>query len=311
MPNETQKNIDLSVQLGPLKLKNPVLVASGTFGYGMEYAPLLDVSRLGGIITKTITSKPRPGNPAPRIWEVGGGMLNSIGLANMGVEAFIREKLPALKEIGAVVIVNVAGSTVEEYWEVVEILDSRTGFDAYEINISCPNVKDEGMAFGSRADITEKIVRGVRDRTRRPIIPKLTPNVTSASDIARACQTAGADALSLINTLVGMAVDIESCRPRLATITGGYSGPPIKPVALAKLFEVHGAVSLPLIGIGGISNASDALEFIIAGASAVEVGTANYVNPQTSLEIIAGLKEYCENHRIDKISTLVGALRCD
>ena len=311
MPNKTPKNIDLNVQLGPLKLKNPVLVASGTFGYGTEYAPLLDVSRLGGIITKTITSKPRPGNPAPRIWEVGGGLLNSIGLANVGVDAFIREKLPALKEIGTAVIVNVAGSTVEEYWEVVETLDPQTGFDAYEINISCPNVKDEGMAFGSRADITEKIVGGIRDRTRRPIIPKLTPNVTSAADVARACEAAGADALSLINTLVGMALDIESRRPRLATITGGYSGPPIKPVALAKLFEVHRAVSLPLIGIGGISNASDALEFLIAGATAIQVGTANYVNPQTSLEIIEGLKEHCESHRIDKISDVVGTLQCD
>lgn len=301
-------NVDLRVSLGPLTLKNPVLTASGTFGYGTEYHELFDVSRLGAVIVKTITLKPRPGNPAPRIWEVGGGMLNSIGLANVGVNVFIAEKLPELREIGATVIVNIAGSTVEEYWELVEKLDEHSGFSAYEINISCPNVKDEGMAFGTSCPATEQIVRGIRDRTKRAVIPKLTPNVTSVGEIARACEAAGADALSLINTLVGMAVDVHTRRPRIATVTGGYSGPPIKPVALAKLYEVRRAVSLPLIGIGGIAAAEDALEFIITGATAVEVGTMNYVQPKTAFDIISGLTDYCIKNRIERIQDLVGTL---
>jgi dihydroorotate dehydrogenase (NAD+) catalytic subunit len=302
-------SVDLSVSLGSLKLKNPVLTASGTFGYGTEYAELYDLSRLGGVIVKTITLKPRPGNPAPRIWEVGGhGMLNSIGLANVGVEAFIAEKLPALKNLGAAVIVNVAGSTIEEYWEVVEKLEPQPGFDAFEINISCPNVKDEGMAFGSNCAATEQIVRGLRDRTRRPLIPKLTPNVTAIGEIARACEAAGADALSLINTVVGMAVDVQTRRPRIATVTGGYSGPALKPIALAKLYEVRKNVSLPLIGIGGISSATDALEYIITGAAAIEVGTANYVQPKITLEIIDGLKHYCEKRKIARLADLIGTL---
>lgn len=304
-------NPDLTVSLGTLKLKNPVLVASGTFGYGTEYAEIFDVSRLGGIIVKTITPRPRPGNPAPRIWEVAGGMLNSIGLANVGVDAFISDKLPALCDIGTTVIINIAGSTVEEYWDVVEKLEPHLDFDAYEINISCPNVKDEGMAFGSSCVATEQIVKGIRERTKRPIIPKLTPNVTNIAEIARACEAAGADALSLINTVVGMAVDVVGRRPRIATITGGYSGPPIKPIALAKLYEVRRAVSLPLIGMGGISNVQDALEFIISGACAIEVGTANYVQPRTGLDIIAGLTEYCEKENIARIGDLVGTLKTD
>jgi dihydroorotate dehydrogenase (NAD+) catalytic subunit len=303
--------VDLSVKLGLLTLKNPVLVASGTFGYGLEYAELFDVSRLGGIIVKTITPKPRAGNPAPRIWEVAGGMINSIGLANVGVDAFISEKLPALKGIGTTVIVNIAGSTVEEYWEVVEKLEPQAGFDAYEINISCPNVKDEGMAFGSNCAATEEIVKGIRKRTKRAVIPKLTPNVTSIADIARACEAAGADALSLINTVVGMAVDVATRRPRIATITGGYSGPPIKPIALAKLHEVRKEVRLPLIGIGGICNTQDALEFIITGASAVQVGTMNYVQPKATLEIIEGLREFCTKEKLSRIGDLVGTLRAD
>ncbi len=300
--------VDLSVTLGSLKLKNPVLTASGTFGYGTEYSELLDVSQLGGIIVKTITPRPRPGNPAPRIWEVAGGMLNSIGLANVGVGAFIAEKLPTLKNVGTAVIVNIAGATVEEYWEVMEKLDPHSGFDAYEINISCPNVKDEGMAFGSNCAITEKIVRGLRDRTQRPIIPKLTPNVTSVAEVARACEAAGADAISLINTLVGMAVDIQTRRPRIATVIGGYSGPPIKPIALAKLYEARQAVKLPLIGIGGIFTAEDALEYFITGANAIELGTVNYVQPKAALDIISGLENYCLDHQIPRLQDLVGAL---
>ncbi len=303
--------VDLSVRLGPLKLKNPVLVASGTFGYGLEYAELFDVSQLGGIVVKTITSKPRGGNPAPRIWEAAGGMINSIGLANVGVEAFIAEKLPPLKSLGTTIIVNIAGSTVEEYWEVVEKLEPHQGFEAYEINISCPNVKDEGMAFGSNCAATEEIVKGIRKRTNRAVIPKLTPNVTSIGEIARACEAAGADALSLINTVVGMAVDVPSRRPKIATVTGGYSGPPIKPIALAKLHEVHRAVNLPLIGIGGICNTQDALEFIITGASAVQVGTMNYVQPKATLEIIEGLREFCTKEKLSRIGDLVGTLRAD
>ncbi|RJP82607.1 MAG: dihydroorotate dehydrogenase [Candidatus Zixiibacteriota bacterium] len=301
-------SIDLSVALGPLVLKNPVLVASGTFGYGLEYAELMDVSALGAVIVKTITPRPRPGNPAPRIWETSGGMLNSIGLANVGVDAFIAEKLPQVRQLGTAIIVNIAGATVEEYWEVVEKLDPHSGFDAYEINVSCPNVKDEGMAFGASCPVTAQIVSGIRKRTNRPIIPKLTPNVTSVAEVARACADAGADALSLINTLVGMAVDVRTRKPRIATVTGGYSGPPIKPIALAKLHEVRKAVSLPLIGIGGISTADDALEFIITGASAVEVGTANYVQPDSAIQIISGLRKYCETHGLSRMQDLVGTL---
>ncbi len=304
-------SVDLSVKLGTLTLKNPVLTASGTFGYGTEYTPLVEVSKLGGVITKTITLKPRPGNPAPRIWETSGGMLNSIGLANVGVEVFIAEKLPKLRAMDTAVIVNIAGGSVEEYWEIVERLDDADGFDAYEINISCPNVKDEGMAFGSNRRVTEKIVTGVRRRTRRPIIPKLTPNVTSISEIARTCEGAGADAVSLINTLVGMSVDILTRRPRLATVTGGYSGPSIKPIALAKVYEVRRAVSLPVIGIGGISTMEDALEFIITGADAVQVGTATFVQPRTAVDIVSGLERYCIDHKISRISDLSGSLEVE
>ena len=300
---------DLSVEIGSLKLKNPVMVASGTFGYGTEYSQLLDVSKLGALLTKTITLRMRPGNPSPRIWEVGGGMLNSIGLANVGVDAFIAEKLPVLKEIDTTVVVNIAGSSIEEYWEVTEKLESHPGFEGFEINISCPNVKDEGMAFGSNPKVTEQIVKGVRERTQRTIIPKLTPNVTSISEIARVCEASGADAISLINTLVGLSVDIETRRPRLATICGGYSGPTIKPVALAKVFEVFNAVSIPVIGIGGISNLNDAVEFFITGATAIQVGTANFVNPQTSIEIIEGLPEYCQRHNLENIRDLIGTLK--
>ncbi len=217
----------------------------------------------------------------------------------------------ALEDLGTVVIVNVAGSSVEEYWEVVEKLDPHEGFGAYEVNISCPNVKNEGMAFGSDPGVTEKIIRGIRDRTERPVIPKLTPNVTSIADIARACQSAGADALSLINTVVGMSVNVEDRRPRLATVTGGYSGPPIKPIALAKLYEAKRAVNLPLIGVGGISDTEDALEFIITGATAVQVGTATFVNPKTALEIVRGLEGYCRKSALERIQDLVGSLNLD
>ncbi|MBU0517687.1 dihydroorotate dehydrogenase [bacterium] len=302
-------SVDLSVTIGSLKFKNPVMVASGTFGYGTEYAELFDVSKLGAVITKTITPKPRAGNPSPRIWEVGGGMLNSIGLANVGVDAFITDKLPALRSIDTKIIVNLAGSSVEEYWEVIEKLEPHAGIDAYEINISCPNVKDEGMAFGSNSDVTERIIKGIRSRTKRIVIPKLTPNVTSIGDIARACEASGADAVSLINTLVGMSIDIHSRRPRLATITGGYSGPTIKPVAVAKVYEVSKAVKLPIIGIGGISSPADALEFLIAGATAIQVGTANFVNPQAAVQIIAGLSDYCQQHKFNEIKALIGSLQ--
>jgi len=302
-------SIDLSVNIGSLALKNPVMVASGTFGYGTEYAELIDVSRLGAVITKTITPKPRAGNPSPRIWEVGGGMLNSIGLANVGVEAFIKEKLPPLRKYDTKLIVNVAGSSVEEYWQVVEALDPYEGIDAYEINISCPNVKDEGMAFGSNPTVTEEIVKGIRARTKRIVIPKLTPNVTSIGEVAQACEASGADAVSLINTLVGMSIDISTRRPRLATNTGGYSGPIIKPVAVAKVFEVSRSIKLPIIGIGGISTPEDAVEFLLAGATAIQVGTANFVNPLATMQIIDGLKDYCEQHGIDSIRDLIGSLQ--
>lgn len=301
-------NPDLTTTIGTLKLKNPVLVASGTFGYGTEYGELFDAAQLGGIITKTITPRPRAGNPSPRIWEVGGGMLNSIGLANVGVDAFIMDKLPVLRAIDTVVIVNVAGASIQEYWEVVEKLDPEDGFEAYEINISCPNVKDEGMAFGSNPKVTEEIVRGIRERSQRVIIPKLTPNVTSIAEIAQVCEDAGADVISLVNTVVGLSVDIESRKSRLATGIGGYSGPPIKPIALAKVYEARKAVSIPVIGIGGINDATDVIEFMITGACAIQVGTANFVNPLSSVDIISELNAYCLANGIEKIQDIVGTL---
>ena len=301
----------LSVKIAGVEFSNPVLVASGTFGYGEEYESLFDLSKLGGIVTKSITLEPREGHPPPRTFETSCGMLNAIGLANVGVERFIKEKLPFLKSLKTRIIVNVAGSTVSEYEEVVKRLNRSKGIDMLEINISCPNVKEGGIAFGSKVKSAYECIKAVRKNSSYPIIAKLSPNVTDIVEVAHAVQKAGADAISLINTLVGMAVDVERRRPLLANITGGLSGPAIKPVALAMVWKVAKAVKVPVIGLGGIMNTEDALEFILAGASMIQVGTANFVDPQTSIKIVDGLSEYCKKKGIRKITDLVGKLKAD
>ncbi|MCG8607416.1 dihydroorotate dehydrogenase [bacterium] len=300
--------IDLSVQIGSLTLKNPVLVASGTYGYGQEASDLADLNALGGIITKSISLEPRDGNPPNRIVEVPAGMLNSIGLANVGVEAFVIDKLPFLKNLQTAIIVNVAGSTEEEFIAVVERLEQEDGIDAYELNFSCPNVKKGGLEFSQVPEITTKVTNAVRNLTRRPLITKLTPNVTRIGEIALAAEAGGADAVSLINTLVGMAVDVTSRRPKIRTTTGGYSGPAIKPVALAKVYEVANRVQIPIIGIGGIMTAHDALEFIITGASAIEVGTANYIDPAIGQRMVPEMADYCRRHGFGSMKELTRSL---
>lgn len=300
--------MNLEVKIGNMILKNPVLVASGTFGYGLESRDLINVSELGGIVTKSVSLKPRVGNDPPRIVETASGMLNSIGLANVGVESFIQDKLPYLKELGTSIIVNIAASTIEEYCSVLTLIDQHYGVDAYEINVSCPNVKEGGLNFGQNCERTAEVTRALRKLTNKPLIIKLTPNVTHISEFARAVADEGADAVSLINTLIGMAIDVHTKRPKLSTITGGLSGPAIKPVALAKVYEVSKAVSIPIIGIGGIMTAEDAIEFFLAGASAVEIGTANFVNPKTAVEVKNGIINYCHENKIKSIAELKNSL---
>lgn len=301
--------IDLAIQLGSMRLKNPVMVASGTFGYGKECEDLVRLDALGGIITKSITLKPRAGNPPNRIVELPAGMLNSIGLANVGVEAFVVEKLPFLKRLNTTIVVNIAGGTCEEFLAVIQRLEDEEGIDGYELNFSCPNVKEGGLEFSQDARITERVTAAIRKATSRPLITKLTPNVTRISEIARAAEAGGADAVSLINTLVGMAIDVQAQCPKIATVTGGYSGPAIKPVALAKVFEVSKTVRIPIIGIGGIMCGQDALEFMLAGARAIEVGTANYVNPAIGETIVEEIREYCDARDLGSVGELVGSLR--
>ncbi|MCI0514390.1 dihydroorotate dehydrogenase [candidate division KSB1 bacterium] len=301
--------MDLTVQVGKLHLKNPILVASGTFGYARECANLLNLNHLGGIITKAITLTPRAGNPPPRIAETPAGMLNSIGLANVGVDRFITEKLPFLQTLDTVILVNVAGSTQAEYLQVVERLESAAGIAGYEINVSCPNVQRGGMQFGTDAAAVFELTREIRQRTQRTVIIKLTPNVTRIGEIAAAAEAAGADAISLINTLRGMAVDLKTRRPKLATIFGGLSGPAIKPIALAKVYETRQSVQLPLIGIGGILSYEDVLEFMLVGATAVEIGTATFLNPRTAEKIVTDLAHYGETAKINRLRDLIGGLQ--
>ncbi len=302
--------VDLSVRLGKLTLQNPVMVASGTFGYGEEYHRLYDVNILGAIVTKSISLKARPGNPAPRIYETPSGMLNSIGLQNVGLEAFLKTKLPFLRRLkGPKVIVNLAGESVTEYVTLTRRLEEYDGIDALELNISCPNCERGGIEFGVDPALTERLVAKVRRVTRRPVIAKLSPNVTNIVAIARAAREGGADILSLINTLLGLAVDSKVWRPRIATVTGGLSGPAIKPVALRMVWQVHRALpKVPLIGIGGIMNAEDVTEFMLCGASAVQVGTANYVNPKAPVEILQGLRRYLTMRSLTSPRSLVGKL---
>ncbi len=299
---------DLSVELAGLKLANPVMSASGTFGYGAEYAPYLDCSRLGAIVTKAVTLEARAGNPPPRVRETPAGMLNSIGLQNPGVEAFIAEKLPPLREFGVPIIVNISGQRIEDFVRLAERLSQADGVSALEVNISCPNVEHEGMFFGTDPELTARLVAAIAETSAAPVIVKLSPNVTDIVEMAVAAQQAGADALSLINTLLGMSIDVEARRPHLGNVTGGLSGPAIRPVAVRMVYEVAQEVDLPLIGMGGIMTARDALEFILVGATAVGVGTANFVEPASTVRVIDGLAEYCRRHGVPRVADLVGAL---
>jgi len=302
----------LKVEIAGIKLKNPVMTASGTFGYGQEYDPFVDLNRLGAIILKGITLKPKRGNPPPRIIETPSGMLNVIGLQNVGVEVLIKEKLPYLKKFNTPVIINISGDTIEEYVELAQRLgevSKEMGVAGLEVNISCPNVKKGGMAWGTDAKATYKIMSSIRKTTTLPLIVKLTPNVTDIKTIAQAAEEAGANALSLINTLVGMAVDIDSRKPKLANISGGLSGPAVKPVALWLVWQVFQTVNIPVIGIGGIMKVEDALEFIIAGARAIEIGTANFVNPRVTIEIIEGIEKYLTKNNIKDVNELVGSMK--
>ncbi len=299
---------DLSVHLGPLRLKNPVMVASGTFGYGQEYEDFIDLNRLGAIVVKGISLLPKAGNPPPRLVETPAGLINAIGLENVGVDAFIAEKMPYLRMKDTLVVVNVFGNTLEEYAALAARLDGVPGIAALEINISCPNVKHGGMVFGTDPRMAASVVQAVRRATSLPLITKLTPNVTRIADIARAAVDAGSDMLSCINTVAAMAVDVFSRRPKLANLIGGLSGPAVKPVALRCTYEVLQAVTCPVIGIGGIASATDALEFLLLGARAVQVGTANFVDPTVTRQIVEGMERFLSVEGIAALESFIGTL---
>jgi dihydroorotate dehydrogenase (NAD+) catalytic subunit len=301
--------VNLAVQLAGLTLQNPIMPASGTFGFGEEYAPFIDLNRLGALVVKTITLHPTPGNPPPRLMESYCGLLNSVGLQNPGLEVFLREKLPYLRQYRPPLIVSIAGRTMEEYAELATRLSEAKGIAALEVNISCPNVKEGGIVFGTVPAMAARVTAIVKEHTHLPVIVKLTPNVTDITAIARAVEDAGAGAIALINTLQGMAIDIEKRRPALANIVGGLSGPAIKPVALYAVWRVARAVKVPVIGMGGIMTARDAIEFLLAGASAVAVGTATLVNPGAIMEIIAGLENYLAEQGLEDVRELIGALQ--
>jgi dihydroorotate dehydrogenase (NAD+) catalytic subunit len=299
---------DMTVEVAGIKMRNPVMTASGTFGYGAEFADYLDLESIGALITKGLSLRPKAGNPTPRIVETPGGMLNAIGLQNVGVDAFIAEKLPYLSKVATPVIVNLYGNTLEEYGEVAGRLDSLPGVAGIEVNISCPNVKQGGIVFGTDPKAAQEVVRLVKRSTSKPVIVKLSPNVTDVVLMAQACADAGADALSLINTLTGMAIDLDRRRPILANVTGGLSGPAIKPVALRMVWQVAKCVRLPIIGIGGIMNARDALEFILAGATAVQIGTASFLDPSAAQKIAQDMEAYLVEQGIDSLASMIGAL---
>ena len=299
---------DLTVNIGGLTLKNPVLTASGTFGYGREFETYVDLKRLGGIVVKGLSLEPSMGNKPPRIVETPCGMLNAIGLENVGIEAFIRDKLPFLQTLSTPILVNIYGQTVDAYARLAERIDALAPVAGIEVNISCPNVKAGGVAFGVDPDAAARVVRAVRKKTTKPLIVKLSPNVTDIAEIAVRVEAEGADSLSLINTITGMAIDLETRRPKLANVTGGLSGPAIKPVALRMVWQVYQAVQIPVLGIGGIMTAQDALEFFIAGAAAVQVGTANFVNPGATMDILDGIENYLSDKGINRLSDLVGSL---
>ena len=298
--------MDLEVEIGRLKLKNPVLVASGTFGYGREYAPFLDLNILGGIVVKGISLKERSGNPPPRLVEIPCGLINAIGLENVGIERFLKEKLPFLKTIDTKIIVNIFGDSIEEYALLAEKLE-KSGVDALELNISCPNIKD-GLVFGKDKKLAAKVTKAVRNVTDLPIIVKLTPEVTDIVAIAREVMNCGADGISLINTFPAMAVDVNTRRPRLSNITGGLSGPCLKPISLKMVWDIVRTLNIPTVGIGGIFTAQDALEYLIVGAKAVQIGTANFINPKVSVEVLEGIKSYLKDNGFKDINDVIGSL---
>ena len=300
--------MDLSVQIGSLRLRNPIIAASGCFGYGVEYASAVDLASLGGVAVKGLFLKEREGHPPPRIVETPAGMLNAIGLQGIGVYRFVAERLPELRRLGATVFVNICGSTLDEYCEVARVLSDAEGVAAIELNISCPNIKEGGIQFGCSLTGTFDVVSAVRKVTSLPIIPKLTPNVTDVASFARAAAEAGADAVSLVNTFLAMAIDVETRRPKLSNVFGGLSGPAIRPIAVRMVYECRQAVRLPIIGMGGIATTEDVLEFIIAGADAVQVGTANFVDPFLWKGLLSGLEDYLTRHRIGSVGDLVGRL---
>ena len=299
---------DLRVNIGALKLKNPVLTASGTFGYGEEFADFIDLTRLGGFIVKGTTLHPREGNPYPRMAETPMGMLNAVGLQNKGVHYFVEQIYPRLKDLNTNVIVNVSGSSVEDYSETAAIINELDNIPAIELNISCPNVKHGGMTFGVHPEAAAEVVSAVRMAYHKTLIVKLTPNVTDITEIAKAVEGAGADSVSLINTMLGMAIDAERRKPLLSTITGGLSGPCVKPVALRMVWQVAKAVKIPVVGLGGIMNATDAIEFILAGATAVELGTANFIDPAITVKVVDGINEYLDRHGFKSVHEIIGAL---
>jgi dihydroorotate dehydrogenase (NAD+) catalytic subunit len=303
---KTAMKPDLSIDFAGIRLKNPVLTASGTFGYGEEYADFVDLNKLGGVIVKGVSLKPIKGNRLPRIWETPSGMLNAIGLENPGVDVFLDRKLPYLRQFDTAVIVNVFGYSLEEYVAVVERLDGVSGVSGLEVNISCPNVKAGGIMFGTNVKSAFELLSAVRKATKLPVIAKLSPNVTDIAEFARAARDAGCDGLSLINTLLGMAIDVRCRKPRLANCTGGLSGPAIRPVAVRMVWQAAQAVTLPIIGMGGIVTGEDALEFMLAGASAVAVGTANFINPRATLDVIEGMAMIMREQGVDEIRSLVG-----
>lgn len=299
----------LEIEIGDLKLRNPVMTASGTFGYGTEYKEFIDLSLLGGIVVKGTTLEPRQGNDYPRMAETPAGMLNSVGLQNKGVDYFVEQLYPAIKDYDTHMIVNVSGSTIEDYVACAEKLANLDKMPAIELNISCPNVKEGGMSFGVSCESAAKVTKAVREVFPKTLIVKLSPNVTSIADIARAVEDEGADSVSLVNTFLGMAIDIESRSPKLSTVTGGLSGPCIKPIALRMVWEVFNAVKIPIIGMGGICNWQDAIEFILAGSAAIQVGTYNFVDPAASVKILDGIEEYLDRHNINSVTELIGQMR--
>ena len=309
MAGQTYNDPRLAAEIAGIHFNNPVIGASGTFGYGLEFAELIDLNRLGGFATKGLSARPLPGNPPPRIVETHGGMLNAIGLQNIGARAFIEEKLPLLRSYDTRIIANVFGYSDDDYIEAIEILNDGEGISAYELNISCPNVKEGGIVIGNSPPSAARLTERAKRASTRPLVVKLSPNVTDIAELARAIVAAGADCLSLINTIVGMSIDVNRRRSRLSYGTGGLSGPAIRPIAVRMVFEVSQAVSVPLIGMGGIASTMDALEFIIAGATAVQIGTANYYDPTVTMKVAEGLSAYCQGNRIDQITSLVGSLR--